>query len=780
MKYYAECILPVPLAQVFTYALTDEQSERACFGMRAIVPFGKTHKYTGIIIGITESAPEGFEIKEVLDLPDETPIIHVPQYELWKWIADYYMCPIGDVMKAALPSELKPEAGKNGVIREDFRPKCKSFIEVSLPFFSEISERNRKVAETLTLLKRAAKQQELFMKLLEMSHYLEEKKERAENVEQQKENGLVAQDELLKAANSTSSILKELIKRGLCRQKEIEIARLDFNEDKDIKTEPPFPLTEIQDEAFREICNSFKDKDVTLLHGVTSSGKTEIYIHLIQEVISSHKQALMMVPEIALTTQLCMRLQRVFGKRMLVYHSKLSNANRVEIWNKILKDDSIDLIVGVRSSIFLPFRELGLIIVDEEHETSYKQQDPAPRYHAREAAIILARKHGAKVLLGSATPSLETYYLAKQERFGYVRLSERHAGVSMPRISLISLREARKAESMMGTFTQNLIKAINQTILSGKQVILFQNRRGFSPNIECTVCGWSPRCPRCDVSLTFHKKTSSLRCHYCGYQQGWPKKCPDCGFEKFSKIGFGTERIEDDIQRLIPLAKPLRVDTDTTSSKTSYEKFIEDFDTKQKNILIGTQMVSKGLDFGGVDTVGILSADALMNIPDFRSHERAFQLMEQVSGRAGRRVGQSGEVLIQCNNIKHPLLQQVVNHDYEAMAEMQLADRKRYFYPPFSRLIIIYIKGRYEDRIEAFAQKYASVLRSSFGERVLGPEVPGVAWIKNMHIRQIMLKIEREASVGSVRQILRAIQEKMMQENQEFSRIVFYYDVDPM
>ncbi|MCF0180202.1 MAG: primosomal protein N', partial [Bacteroidales bacterium] len=487
MKYYAECILPVPLAQVFTYALTDEQSERACFGMRAIVPFGKTHKYTGIIIGITESAPEGFEIKEVLDLPDETPIIHVPQYELWKWIADYYMCPIGDVMKAALPSELKPEAGKNGVIREDFRPKYKSFIEVSLPFFSEISERNRKVAETLTLLKRAAKQQELFMKLLEMSHYLEEKKERAENVEQQKENGLVAQDELLKAANSTSSILKELIKRGLCRQKEIEIARLDFNEDKDIKTEPPFPLTEIQDEAFREICNSFKDKDVTLLHGVTSSGKTEIYIHLIQEVISSHKQALMMVPEIALTTQLCMRLQRVFGKRMLVYHSKLSNANRVEIWNKILKDDSIDLIVGVRSSIFLPFRELGLIIVDEEHETSYKQQDPAPRYHAREAAIILARKHGAKVLLGSATPSLETYYLAKQERFGYVRLSERHAGVSMPRISLISLREARKAESMMGTFTQNLIKAINQTILSGKQVILFQNRRGFSPNIECTV-----------------------------------------------------------------------------------------------------------------------------------------------------------------------------------------------------------------------------------------------------------------------------------------------------
>lgn len=770
---FAECILPVPLNRTFTYRLTDEQSEKARTGMRVIVPFGKQHQYTGIIVSITPHAPEGVELKDAIELPDDAPIIRHPQYALWQWIADYYICAIGDVMKAALPAELKPESGKSGVIREDFKPKTKTFVKICIPELgAQVNEdRNKSLADAFDKMKRSQRQQELFMKLLDMSHCLQ--KDKAD---------LVPQDELLKAVGCDTSILRELIKKGLCCQVEQVVSRLDTGNDdyRIFQTEQPFALTEIQKVAFRQICSSFKDHPVTLLHGVTSSGKTEIYMHLMQEVISQKRQVLMMVPEIALTTQLCLRLRRVFGKRMLVYHSKLSNAERVEIWNRLLKEDSVDLILGVRSSVFLPFRQLGLIIVDEEHEPSYKQQDPTPRYNGREVATILASKHSAKVLLGSATPSLESYYLAQQGRYGYVSLSERHAGVSMPKISLVSTREARKEQSMNGAFTPALIKAINKSLLNGRQAILFQNRRGFSPNIECSVCGWTPKCPRCDVSLTYHKRGSTLRCHYCGYHQSWPDKCPSCGQATFMQQGFGTERIEESITRIMPLAKTIRMDTDTTGSRTSYEKIIENFESKKSNVLIGTQMVSKGLDFGSVDIVGIMNADALMNFPDFRAHERAYQHMEQVAGRAGRRIGQEGEVIIQCSDPKHPLLQQVVAHDYKAMAEMQLEDRQKFFYPPFSRLIVIYLKGRYEDRVDSLAKRYAAALRQSFGDRILGPEAPGVSRIKNMHIRQIMLKIERDASITMVRQYLSAIQNQMMQDFQEFQRIVFYYDVDPI
>lgn len=773
MPQYAECILPVPLAQTFTYRLSDEQAASAKTGMRVIVEFGKQHQYTGIIVSITPHAPEGIEIKDVIELPDDAPIIRHPQHALWQWIADYYMCPIGDVMKAALPAELKPESGKAGTIREDFKPKTRTYIQISIPSLGGVisQDRNIKLAEAFDKLRRSQRQQELFMKLLDMSHCLQ--KETAD---------LVPQDELLKAVGCDSAILRELIKKGLCQQKDMVVSRLDTKGDdySNFRTEQPFDLTEIQKATFRSICASFKDKNVTLLHGVTSSGKTEIYIHLAQEVIAQKRQVLLMVPEIALTTQLCMRLRRVFGKRMLVYHSKLSNAERVEIWNKLLKEDSIDLIVGVRSSVFLPFSQLGLIIVDEEHEPSYKQQDPSPRYNGREVAIMLASRHSAKVLLGSATPSLESYYLAKQGRFGYVKLSERHAGVSLPKMTLISLCEARKAETMNGPFAPALVKAVNHTLLEGHQAILFQNRRGFSPTIECPTCGWTPKCPRCDVSLTYHKRSNRLKCHYCGYTQSWPSSCPQCGQSSFMQQGYGTERIEETISRIMPLAKPLRMDTDTTGSRNSYEKIIENFESKKSNILIGTQMVSKGLDFGGVDTVGIMNADSLMNFPDFRAHERAFQLMEQVAGRAGRREGQEGEVIIQCSEPKHPLLQQVIEHDYEAMAEMQLTDRKKYFYPPFSRLIIIYMKGRYEDRIVALSNRYAAALRKAFGDRVLGPEAPGVARIKNMYIRQIMLKIERDASTSVVRQYLNTIHDQMVKGQQEFAKIVFYYDIDPI
>ena len=741
--------------------------------MRVKVPFGKQHNYTGIIVSITPHAPEGIEIKDVTELPDDAAVIRHPQYALWQWIAEYYMCPIGDVMKAALPAKLKPESGKAGIIREDFKPKTRIYVKILIPpLGTDVGVgRNTMLAEAFDKLKRSQRQQELFMKLLDMSHCL-----------QKVDADLVPQDELFKATGYDSTVLRELIKKKLCEQQEVVVSRLDTGDDDycNFSTEQPFPLTEIQIVAFRNICSSFKDKSVTLLHGVTSSGKTEIYIHLMREVIAQKRQVLMMVPEIALTTQLCIRLRRVFGKRMLVYHSKLNDDERAEIWNRMLTDDPVDLILGVRSSVFLPFSQLGLIIVDEEHEPSYKQQDPAPRYNGREVAIMLASRHSAKVLLGSATPSLESYYLAQQGRFGYVRLKERHAGVSLPKMSLISMRDARKNQTMNGPFTPTLIKSVNHALLEGHQAILFQNRRGFSPTVECTTCGWTPKCPRCDVSLTFHKRTSRLSCHYCGYSQSWPSACPQCQHSSFAQQGYGTERIEETISRLMPLAKPVRMDTDTTGSKSSYEKIIRDFDSKKSNVLIGTQMVSKGLDFGGVDTVGIMNADSLMNFPDFRSHERAFQLMEQVAGRAGRRVGQEGEVLIQCNEPHHPLLQQVIAHDYEAMAEMQLADRKKYFYPPFSRLIMIYMKGRYEDRLDALAARYASVLRKAFGERVLGPEAPGIARIKNMFIRQIMLKIEREASTQMVRQYLNSIQITMMNDDHEFSKIVFYYDVDPM
>lgn len=741
--------------------------------MRVKVPFGKQHHYTGIIVSITPHAPEGIEIKDVTELPDDAAVIRHPQYALWQWIAEYYMCPIGDVMKAALPAKLKPESGKAGIIREDFKPKTRIYVKILIPpLGTDVGVgRNTMLADAFDKLKRSQRQQELFMKLLDMSHCL-----------QKADADLVPQDELFKATGYDSTVLRELIKKKLCEQQEVVVSRLDTGDDDycNFSTEQPFPLTEIQIVAFRNICSSFKDKSVTLLHGVTSSGKTEIYIHLMREVIAQKRQVLMMVPEIALTTQLCIRLRRVFGKRMLVYHSKLNDDERAEIWNRMLTDNPVDLILGVRSSVFLPFSQLGLIIVDEEHEPSYKQQDPAPRYNGREVAIMLASRHSAKVLLGSATPSLESYYLAQQGRFGYVRLKERHAGVSLPKMSLISLRDARKNQTMNGPFTPTLIKSVNHALLEGHQAILFQNRRGFSPTVECTTCGWTPKCPRCDVSLTFHKRTSRLSCHYCGYSQSWPSACPQCQHSSFAQQGYGTERIEETISRLMPLAKPVRMDTDTTGSKSSYEKIIRDFDSKKSNVLIGTQMVSKGLDFGGVDTVGIMNADSLMNFPDFRSHERAFQLMEQVAGRAGRRVGQEGEVLIQCNEPHHPLLQQVIAHDYEAMAEMQLADRKKYFYPPFSRLIMIYMKGRYEDRLDALAARYASVLRKAFGERVLGPEAPGIARIKNMFIRQIMLKIEREASTQMVRQYLNSIQITMMNDDHEFSKIVFYYDVDPM
>jgi len=758
---FAELILPVPIARTFTYRLPDGMVEGARVGMRASVPFGKNHVYTGIIVGIVPKGPEGFEAKQVIELLDDIPILRASQLSLWQWISDYYICPIGDVMKAALPSELKPEEGKDGVVRLDFKPKMKSFVRIVL---------KDELNNAFDQLKRSPKQQMLFMALLDRSHVL-----------QKPEADLVAQEELLRVAGCDSTILRELLKKGLCEIVEQEVSRLDTGQFLTDQPEPLHELTEMQKVAYRNICQSFRTHAVTLLHGVTSSGKTEIYMHLMQEVISQGRQVLMMVPEIALTTQLCQRLRRVFGAKMLVYHSKLSEPERVEIWKALLDDSSqIDVVLGVRSSIFLPFRQLGLVIVDEEHEPSYKQQDPAPRYHGRDVSMVLAAKHGAKVLLGSATPSLESWYQAQQDKYGLVSLTERHAGVSMPTISLISTVDARKQQGAQGPFTPQLIGALANTLRSGHQAILFQNRRGYSPVVECTSCGWTPQCPRCNVSMTYHKRTRMLSCHYCGYQTPWPAQCPSCGNPRLELSGFGTERIEDTLQQILPIAKPIRMDTDTTASRKSYERLLSDFESRKANVLIGTQMVSKGLDFSEVQTVGVLSADSLMNFPDFRAYERAFQLMEQVAGRAGRRAGQEGEVLIQCSDPRNQLLRQVVHHDYLGMATTQLTDRQKYGFPPFTRLIMIYIKGRFEYRTRALALQYAEVLRQSFGARVLGPEAPGISRVKNFYIQQIMLKMEREANPTTVRQYLAMVHDAMSKSNDEMQKIMFYYDVDPM
>lgn len=763
---FAELILPVPLNQTFTYIVPETMEAKAQVGMRCMVPFGKSHSYTGIIVALTPHRPErAYELKGIATLLDDAPIIRHPQYPLWQWIAQYYLCAIGDVMKAALPSELKPEEGKEGTVRENFKPKTRTMVMIVL---------KDELEQAFESLKRSPQQQMLFMKLLDMSHVL-----------QKKQADAVPKEELLRLSGASPAIFSQLQKKGLLTTYEQEISRLDImpagmRED---ETQPPHELSEMQKVAYRQICQSFNDHQVCLLHGVTSSGKTEIYIHLINQVISQGRQVLFMVPEIALTTQLCQRLRRVFGRDMLVYHSKLSDTERVEIWKKMVAGQGAKLIVGVRSSIFLPFQQLGLIIVDEEHEPSYKQQDPAPRYHGRDVAIVLAQHHAAKVLLGSATPSLESYYLAKQGKYGLVHLTERHAGVSMPKITLVSNRSTQQntAEAAyLGVFTPSLLQSLGRTLTAGQQAILFQNRRGYAKQVECVSCGWMPRCPRCDVSLTYHKRFKNLQCHYCGYHMPVPSKCPQCGNDRMEEQGYGTERIEETLQRLLPVARPVRMDTDTTSSRKSYERIIDDFDSRKHNVLIGTQMVSKGLDFSAVQTVGILNADSLMNIPNFRSHERAFQLMEQVAGRAGRREGQEGEVLIQCSDPKHPLLRQVVAHDYLQMAEMQLADRQRYAYPPFTRLIIIYMKGRYEDRLYRLAQQYAAQLRQTFGQRVLGPEAPVISRVKNMYIQQIMLKIEREASTQEVRRLLLLIQQQMQQDIQEMGRIAFYYDVDPV
>ena len=585
----------------------------------------------------------------------------------------------------------------------------------------------------------------------------------------------VSKKELLQRASASPAIFNGLVEKQIFEVYYQEIGRLNRLVGKTVELNV---LNEHQQRAYHEIMQSFQEKNVCLLHGVTSSGKTEVYIHLIEETLRQGRQVLYLLPEIALTTQITERLKRVFGSRLGIYHSKFPDAERVEIWQKQLTEEGYDIILGVRSSVFLPFRNLGLVIVDEEHENTYKQQDPAPRYHARNAAIVLASMYGAKTLLGTATPSVETWQNATTGKFGWVELKERYKEIQLPEIIPVDIKELHRKKRMTGQFSPLLLQYVREALDNKQQVILFQNRRGFAPMIECRTCGWVPKCKNCDVSLTYHKGINQLTCHYCGYTYQLPRSCPACEGVELMHRGFGTEKIEDDVKLIFPEASVARMDLDTTRTRSAYEKIIADFEQGKTDILIGTQMVSKGLDFDHVSVVGILNADTMLNYPDFRSYERAFQLMAQVAGRAGRK-NKRGRVVLQTKSIDHPIIRQVMTNDYEDMVAGQLAERQMFHYPPYYRMVYVYLKNRNETLLDVMAHTMAEKLRALFGNRILGPDKPPVARIQTLFIRKIVVKIEQNAPMSRARELLLRVQREMI-EDERFKSLIVYYDVDPM
>jgi primosomal protein N' (replication factor Y) len=747
---YADIILPLPIPGMFTYTVPTEWQETVRVGMRAVVSFGSKRIYTGIIALIHENKPEHYQPKAILSLPDEEPVLRDPQYHFWEWICEYYIAHPGEVYQAAVPSGFK---------LDQYKPKTEAYIQLSASLTNET-----KLLQWMDKLLRAPKQLQLLMHYLEISEFTKTKSIRP-----------VSKKELLSKEKGLSpSALKGLVDKGILEVFQQEVGRL---KESDAAREEAYPLNDLQQKAMLEIEEQFKDKQVVLLHGVTSSGKTEIYIHLIEKVLAEGKQVLYLAPEIALTAQLTTRLRRVFGNQLGVYHSKFSDAERVEIWNNVLHDQSYEVILGVRSSIFLPFRELGLIIVDEEHEPSFKQYDPAPRYHARNAAIVLASLHGAKTLLGTATPSIESYYNAKTSKYGLVDLHERHEKMQLPEILVVDMKEAYRKKQHEGHFSDVLLEKINLALQQQEQVILFQNRRGYAPFVECKACAHIPKCKNCDVSLTLHAAANTLNCHYCGYVERLPQVCPSCKTPGFQTRGFGTEKIEEEIKRFFPEARVMRMDLDTTRSKRGYAQIISAMEHQQVDILIGTQMVTKGLDFEKVSLVGILNADNLLNFPDFRSHERAFQLMEQVSGRAGRKY-RKGLVVIQTYSPEHPVITQVLHHDYQAMFNLQIQERQLFKYPPFYRMIQITLKHRDFKTIERAAHELTTTLRTAFGNRVLGPVVPAIARVQNQFIRQILFKFETAASVQAARGTLLDILSDLNAQA-AFKSVRISCDVDP-
>jgi len=814
---FVEVILPLPLHATFTYRLPDGLKGRVGVGFRVIVPFGKKKFYTGIVTGTPNLPPEGLEIKEVAMVLDEYPVIRHPQLRFWQWVADYYLSAVGDVYKAALPAGLKIESETFVEVNPDFEltedltlseaqsgvyqlldhegamsvsaientlksgnvaSTVNRMIESGMLIVSEkLVERYRvrhetyvamnitceELPEAFALVRGARKQETLLLAMLEMSGF-----QRGSACE-------VPKTTLLERAQVSPAIFTALEKKGILKSYRKEINRFKFSGES--KGQIP-RLSGPQMQALDEIHRSWLAKDVTLLHGVTSSGKTEIYIHLINYVLSHGNQVLYLVPEIALTTQLTRRLQDAFGEKVVVYHSRFSDNERVDIWKKLLHDNSPMVVVGARSSVFLPFSRIGLVIVDEEHESSYKQFDPAPRYNARDAAMVLARMHGAKTLLGSATPAVETYYKALEGKFGLVSLNVRYNDVALPEIRVADMSKARKSGTLKGIFTSDTERSLRESLAGGAQAILFRNRRGYAPLARCKQCAWTPRCEHCDVALTYHSHLRQLQCHYCGAVYPLPQVCPQCKEPGIEILGYGTERIEEEVHSAFPNVKMLRMDLDTTRNKDAYEKIIDDFSARKAQILVGTQMVTKGLDFGGVETVVVLNADSIINFPDFRSTERAFNMLEQVAGRAGRRNDTRGQVVVQTFQPSHPLFRYVIAHDYTGYYNEEIESRRRYAYPPFSRVIYLYVKHRDAARLRLIADAYAARLRGLFGSRVYGPEEPSVARVQGLYIRKIMLKIETDASVSKVKDILRQTYVEMHSADLMKGTVV-YYDVDP-
>ena len=756
MPRYVNVILPLPLEGEFTYSVPDDLQAQVAVGVRVVVPLGKSKTYVALVTAVLDSLPEPLlasgqadKVRPLHQVADDAPVVLDSQLELWRWIADYYMSPIGEVMKAALPSGMKQEDG--------YVPKTETWVSLAEPFRSEEA-----LHLALDMLRRAPRQRDIMLTLIEMMPAADY-------------SFTLSRDELLNSSHSTPLAFRQLQERGILVTYQREVGRL--NRGGEPSPQNIKPLTPSQADAYNRLLVEMMSHRVTLLHGVTSSGKTELYIHLIQRAIDRGEQVLYLLPEIALTVQITTRLQRVFGRRLGIYHSKYSDAERVEIWQKQLSASPYDVILGARSACLLPFQRLGLVIIDEEHENSFKQQDPAPRYHARSTAIMMAHMSDARVVLGTATPSVESYHNAMNGKYGLVELTQRYQGIELPRIEVVDIKDLRRRKMMSGPFSPQLLAAMRATFERGEQAILFQNRRGFAPMIECRECGWVPKCQNCDVSLTLHKNLNMLTCHYCGFTYPVPQKCPNCESTDLRGRGYGTEKIEDQVQTIFPDIKVARMDLDTTRTRTAYERLISDFSQGKTQLLIGTQMVTKGLDFDRVSLVGILDADAMLNYPDFRSYEHAFMMMAQVAGRAGRK-GRQGLVILQTRNPELPVVGQVVANDYAGFYRSLLAERRDFCYPPYFRLVYVYLKHRHDDLVSTAATELAGRMRQVFGKRVLGPDKPAVARVKQLHIRKIVLKVETAADYRRVRTALRTIQAQLMADKR-YSQLQIYFDVDP-
>ena len=825
MPHFADILLPLALENTLTYGISADL--QLAVGQRVVVPLGKRKRYTGIVTRLHDEAPaEGVELKYVEEVVDEAPLLLPAQLQFWEWLANYYICTKGEVLKAALPSGLKLESEmrliraespadvnemtplqqaiyhlldaekpttleditsklkrtsiintvrqmiENGwvevreTMRESFRARTETYVR--LPESVVLED---KIDALFDGLRKGGKPYALLLAYTDLARSAS-----ALRLRNPKLLAEVSRSQLLQRVEGGDAALRALIEKGYLESYSVEVGRLKTCAA--TETLGMRPLNDHQQRALEQIKTSFEQHDITLLHGVTSSGKTEVYMKLIEDTLAEGKQVLYMLPEIALTTQITTRLGRVFGDKMGVYHSKFPDAERVELWKRQLTDKAFPLILGVRSSLFLPFQNLGLIIVDEEHETSYKQQDPAPRYHARDAALVLAKQLGAKVLLGTATPSLESFYKARQKRYGFVEMRERFGGVQLPEIIVEDVKELKRKKMMKTPFSPRLKEEIQAALERKEQAILFLNRRGYSPVLDCHHCGWTPKCTQCDVSLTFHQREQRLVCHYCGKSYDVPRSCPNCHEADLRDIGYGTEKIQAAIEAVFPTARTARMDLDTTRSRAAYEQIIRKFQQGETDILIGTQMLTKGLDFDRVSVVGIINADQLTNMPDFRAHERAFQMLSQVAGRAGRR-GKQGKVVMQTRQVEHPLTQQVVTNDYFGMYAEQMQERQLFRYPPFYRVIHIFLKHRDDRTVEAASAYLASLLRPHFPTDLLGPERPLVAKVQMQYIRKFMLKVAPNLQPASIRATLRAAR-NVVAEHPEFKGLTIYYDVDPL